>query len=381
MARRTKAHAEKNLEVFRVMLGANIPVKLESLPGAGKTSLINGAFRASNGFLRTMVAVNHDPTDFGGMPKTFEDFYRLVPGEWAVELVQAVQTYPIVGLFLDEVNTGGRAVLASLLKVVDERIVGFLRLPPEIRVILAMNPAEANGGVDLTPAMANRVSHLPFEFPLAWWADMMRTGFKDGDPIIIPNADDLTAAELRYGALIADFSQSGAASKFEEYPDDVAERSKAFPTRRTWTLSARALAAAELMGYDSMVQRLALESLVGKRSAEEFEDWRDSQNGMDPEAMLNAPDTFPLPERDDALFTALDRMVAVALQNPTQGYIDGACTILIRVGVDRPGVAAAGMRNVALFLRENRNFISPKVQEAIRLFKPVIDAAGGMGLD
>ena len=370
----------KNLEVLRIMLAANIPVKLESRPGAGKTSHINAAFESSGGYLRTMVAVNHDPTDFGGVPMPAGDRYKLLPGEWAVELVEAVQTYPLVGIFFDEVNTAGRAVLASLLKVVDERIVGFLRLPPSIRIILAMNPAEANGGVDLTPAMANRVAHLPFEYPLTTWAENMSTGFTLPDPIIIPPDAELDALARKYGALVGEYAMSGTVTEqeFEEYPDDAAKRSGPFPTRRTWYMAARAMAGAELLGYDGATQQLAAQSLIGRKAAEEFEDYLDTKAGMDPVAMLNDPHGFPLPDKDDGLFTSLDRMVNVALGAPTQAYIDAACVILMRVGKARPGVAASGMRNIALFLRDNRGFISNTVTDAIHEFKPVIDAAGGM---
>ena len=378
----SKTLAARNLDVLRVMLAANIPVKLESKPGAGKTSHINAMFEGSNGFLRTMVAVNHDPTDFGGIPAPAGDRYKLLPGEWAMDLVEKAESgqYGIVGLFFDEVNTAGRAVLAALLKVVDERIVGFQRLPSSIRIIMAMNPAEANGGVDLTPAMANRVAHLAFEYPLKQWAKDMRDGFNTPAPIVLPAADELDKLALLYGGKVADFAGSGAVTpgEFEAYPDESALRSGPFPTRRTWTLAARAMAACELLGFDGTTQQLSVAALVGKKSAEQFEDYLDTANGMDPVAMLNDPDNFPLPDRDDGLFTALDRMTNVALSGPTQAYIDAACKVLMRVGKQRPGVAASGMRSVALFLREHREFISPVVQDAIREFKPIIDAAGGM---
>lgn len=369
----------QTLDVMRVMLAANIPVKLESLPGAGKTSYINALFEASNGYLKTMVAVNHDPTDFGGIPVPNGESYKLLPGEWVVELATAADTYPVVGLFLDEINTAGRAVLAALLKVVDERIVGFQRLPDNVRIILAMNPAEANGGVDLTPAMANRVAHLPFDYPLSQWANSIGRGFPLPDPLVLPGLDEIQTESLKYGKLIGEYALSGAVANFELYPPEADRRSQAFPTRRTWTLGARAMAATDLLGLDSTVRLLALSSLVGREAADEFDDYMDTKAGMDPVAMLNNPANVPLPDRDDALFTALDRMVRVALEGPTQAYIDGACTVLMRVArLGRPGAGASGMRSIALFLRAHREFISETVQDAVREFKPVIDAAGGM---
>jgi hypothetical protein len=364
------------------MLASNIPVKLESKPGAGKTSLIGSVHEDSNAYLKTMVAVNHDPTDFGGIPKTFDTFYELLPGKWALDLNAAAvdPAFTFATLFLDEINTAGRAVLAALLKVVDERIVGFQRLEPSIRIIMAMNPAEQNGGTDLTPAMANRVAHLPFEFPLKDWAQGMRTGFNGGKPITLPDPAEMDALTSKYRALVADFATSGAisAKEFEQYPEDQAKRSLAFPTRRTWTMAATALAGAEALGFDGNTQLICVTALVGKKAAEAFDDYLDTKNGMDPVAMLNDPENFPLPTNDDGLFTALDRMANTVIAGPTQGYVDAACIILMRVGSTRPGVAASGMRNIALFLRENRGFISDKAQEAIREFKPVIEAAGGM---
>lgn len=372
--------ANKSIDLLHVMLAANIPVKLESKPGAGKTSLINSTVEASNGHLTTMVAVNHDPTDFGGIPKPQTDFYELLPGKWAVDVATSADSGVLTVVFFDEVNTAPRSVAASLLKVVDERKVGFMQLPASVRMVMAMNPAEANGGVDLTPAMANRVAHVPFDYPLADWAEGMANGFNNVRPVVIPNETDLVEVTKRWATSVAEYAMSGAIREdhFESYPEDAALRSGPFPTRRTWTLGAKAMAATELIGLDGHVQQLALGSLVGRQAAELFDDYMDTKAGMDPVAMLNDPKGFVLPDRDDALFTALDRMVNVALGSPTQAYIDNACEMLMRVGKDRPGVAASGMRNVAVFLRGNRNFISSTVQDAIREFKPVIEAAGGM---
>lgn len=381
------------LDVLRTMLAANIPVKLESKPGAGKTSHINALFDATNGYLETMVAVNHDPTDFGGIPAPAGDKYRLLPGEWAVDLVEAEQSgnYPITGLFLDEINTGGRAVLAALLKVVDERLVGFYRLPQSIRIIMAMNPAEANGGVDLTPAMANRVAHLPFDFPLASWATSIATasGFPAPQPIVLLDAAALDDMASSYAAKVGEYATSGAITqaKFEEYPEEANLRSGPYPTRRTWTLAARAMAAAEMLGFTGRVQQASVASLVGRKSAELFEDYLDTKSGINPADMLANPTEFPIPAEDDKLFTALDRMVNLALNQWSPGEntskvsghsVDAAATLLRRVGKTRPGVAASGIRLIALFVKENREFLSAEVTEAIREFKPVIEAAGGM---
>lgn len=369
------------MDVLRVMLAANIPVKLESLPGAGKTSLLNNIVEASNGYMHTMVAVNHDPTDFGGIPKPDVDYYDLLPGRWAADLAASVSTHDLVVLFLDEVNTAGRAVMAALLKTVDEGMVGGFRLPTEIRKVLAMNPAHANGGVELPSAMANRVAHLPFLFPLDQWAVAMKAGgvFPAQDAVRLLAPDDLAVATIPWGTAVAEYAVSKV-GVFEEYPKDAAEQSKAWPSRRTWTLGARAMGATDALGYVPSVRAAALESLVGKKAADGFHDFVESRLLVDPVAVLADPAGYKLPTKDDELFMVIDRVTATALDYGTQDSLDAVCTVLLRVGDEggRPGVAATGMRNVALFLQEHRNLIGAKQQETIRFFRPVVEAVGAM---
>lgn len=372
------------MDVLRVMLAANIPVKLESLPGAGKTSLLNNLVEASNGYMHTMVAVNHDPTDFGGIPKPGTDYYDLLPGRWAADLAAAVSTHDLVVLFLDEVNTAGRAVMAALLKTVDERMVGGFRLPPEVRMVLAMNPAHANGGVELPSAMANRVGHVPFLYPLDKWAASMRAGgvFEPQAAVQLIPMDELVVATVPWGTAIAEYAITNV-GQFEQYPTDAAEQSKAWGSRRTWTLGARAMGASDLLGHSSNVRFAVLESLVGKKGADGLQDFVESRLLVDPVTVLGDPTGYVLPTKDDELFMVIDRVTAKALDYGTQSALDAVCTVLLRVGDEggRPGVAATGMRNVALFLQEHRNLIGAKQQETIRFFKPVVEAVGAMLMD
>lgn len=368
------------LDVFRSLLAANVPVKLESLPGAGKTSYMNALVRASGGYMHTMVAVNHDPTDFGGIPKPMDDRYLLLPGDWARQLSDACDKYDLVLLFLDEVNTAGRAVLSALLKVVDERRVGELQLPPKVRIVLAMNPAEANGGVDLTPAMANRVGHLPFGIPLKDWAHGMRDGFPDPTPLVLPDEAELHAETLKVAAEIADYAGRNI-NGFEQYPDSAEARSKAWASRRTWTLGARGIAAARLLGYSESVQTGTLASLVGQNAADGFADWLDARaNLVDVGALLKDPSAFTIPPKDDALFATLDMVTGEALGRGDGPSIEAACVILEKVlDAGRPGVAAAAIRNIAHYLQANRSLVTPVITATLRKFKPVLDQANGTG--
>ena len=81
----------------------------------------------------------------------------MAPPDWAVRLVRAGRGL----LFLDELSTAPPAVQAALLRLVLERRVGALQLPPGVRIVAAANPrSSAADGWELSPPLANRFVHL-----------------------------------------------------------------------------------------------------------------------------------------------------------------------------------------------------------------------------
>lgn len=364
------------LDVSRAFLAANVPFKWESLPGAGKTSLLNAITKVSNGYLHTMVGVTHDPTDFGGVPVPKDDRYLLLPGGWAVDIAEACQNHALVVLFLDEANTAGRAVLAAELKLVDERRVGNYALPAEVRIVLAVNPSEANGGVDLPPAMANRMGHIPFVFPEQDWLEGLKAGFPDPEPLVIPDEASVKAAALGKAALVSRFL-SGQPNYIEQYPDELSQRSGPFPSRRTWTLGTRVMGASELLSQPESLQYEALGALVGKRAADAFSDWAEAEAKVNIADYLADPENAQLPTRDDLLFVTLTKLTTQALADADKGddaALQAACRVMVRVSTElgRPGVAAASIREVAQFLNGHRELMSGPVRDALREFRPVI---------
>src|SRR5205823_11964182 len=73
----------------------------------------------------------------------------------------APQTYTLSLHDALPISTAPPAVQAAMLRIVLERVVGDLELPPGVRVVAAANPPEqAADGWDLAPPLANRLVHL-----------------------------------------------------------------------------------------------------------------------------------------------------------------------------------------------------------------------------
>jgi hypothetical protein len=367
------------LDALRTLIAANIPVKLESLPGEGKTSYLNGLARSSGAYMHTMVAVTHDPTDFGGIPApdVANGRYRLLPGEWATELATAASTHTFAALFLDEVNTAGRATLSALLKVVDERKVGGFALPASVRMLLAVNPAEANGGVDLTPAMANRVAHLPFVFPLGQWADALVTGFPDPAPIVLPTDEDVRDAEQDVRKMLSAYAK--ATGNIVDYPADAAMRSGPWASRRTWTMAARAIGTARVLKYGKRTESAVATSLVGAEAADAFVSYMGSANLQSPTEILAAGDGWAIPENDDLLFTALSAVTAHTRDSLTVENVEATARLFQRVAAEgRPGIAAASVSDFAASLKGRKDLQTPTTMGALRTFAPLLKQVSGM---
>lgn len=157
----TEPRPDEQLEALMLAVAADLPVLLWGEPGIGKTAALTQLAASLDLPLTTVIASVHEPSDFSGLPIVGEDpavqGVPMAPPQWAVELVRAGRGL----LFLDELSTATPAVQAALLRVVLERRVGALQLPPGVRIVAAANPrASAADGWELSPPLANRFVHL-----------------------------------------------------------------------------------------------------------------------------------------------------------------------------------------------------------------------------
>jgi hypothetical protein len=137
------------------------PVFLWGPPGIGKSELVEGITQELGGYMIDLRLGQCEPTDIRGIP-----FYNKDKGvmDWAapVDLPDAelAAKYPIIVLFLDEMNSAPPAVQSAAYQLILNRRVGKYVLPDNVVMVAAGN-RESDKGVTFrmpTP-LANRFVH------------------------------------------------------------------------------------------------------------------------------------------------------------------------------------------------------------------------------
>jgi hypothetical protein len=138
------------------------PVFIWGPPGVGKSELVASLADELGGHCIDLRLGQMEPTDLRGIP-----FYNKESGkmEWAqpVELPteEMAAEYPIVVLFLDEMNVAAPAVQAAAYQLILNHRLGTYTLPKNV-VIVAAGNRESDKGVSFRMPMplANRFVHL-----------------------------------------------------------------------------------------------------------------------------------------------------------------------------------------------------------------------------
>jgi hypothetical protein len=164
----TSVQARKSLlTAFRVQR----PVFLWGPPGIGKSELVAGITQELGGLMIDLRLGQMEPTDIRGIP-----FYNKETGrmDWAppVDLPDAelASQYPIVVLFMDEMNSAPASVQASAYQLTLNRCVCRYHLPRNV-VIVAAGNRESDKGVTFrmpTP-LANRFVHIEMRVDFESW--------------------------------------------------------------------------------------------------------------------------------------------------------------------------------------------------------------------
>ncbi len=270
------------------------PVLVWGPPGIGKSAGIEFAARKAGLHIEVIIASIREPSDFAGLPVVGDGGVSFAPPAWAQRIVRAGGGV----VFIDEITTCPPAVQHALLRVLTERVVGDIALPPETRFIAAANPADQAVGYDLTPPLANRFIHVEWELrPSAWVREFPSYW---GHPPALPGIPGGEWAKAR--ALVAAFI-SRRPELLLRMPEDPEAGGRAWPSPRSWDFASRLLALGE---------REAFAGAVGSGAAGEFVSWLERVDLPDPLQVLGTADTFPIPAEDDVAF-AIASSVAEAV--------------------------------------------------------------------
>ncbi|MYR42200.1 AAA family ATPase, partial [Streptomyces sp. SID5910] len=325
----TEPRPDENLEALTLAVAADLPVLLWGEPGIGKTAALTQLADSLDLPLTTVIASVHEPSDFSGLPIVGDDPAEqgvpMAPPQWAVNLVRAGRGL----LFLDELSTATPAVQAALLRVVLERRVGALRLPPAVRIVAAANPrASAADGWELSPPLANRFVHL-------YWAhdrEVVVRGLGGVWPRAeLPRLDVRRLPEaVEYARRAVPGFLKARPTLIHRLPSSDARRGGAWPSPRSWEAALTLLAFGTAASVSRDVLALLVRGAVGDGPGLELLAHLDRMDLPDPESLLADPAGAELPERGDLRQATLEAVVAAVGARPRRERWEAGWAVLVR---------------------------------------------------
>jgi hypothetical protein len=328
-------------EALVVAVRARVPVLLWGSPGTGKTSVVRALGDALGWPVEVVIGSIREPADFAGLPVVSDGAVEMAPPAWARRLFEAGEGL----LFLDELTTAPPAVQAAMLRVVLERVVGDLALPPDVRVVAAANPpGEAADGWELAPPLANRLVHVDWPVDSKAVAAGLAVGFPG--PAAVLSREARPAQDAAARAAVAAFLQVRPTLVLQ-VPTTSSSAGRGWPSPRSWEAVCVLMAACDATAASDEARAALVIGAVGEGPGLEFLTWLANADLPDPEAVLADPDSFELPERSDRAFAALTAVAAVAVSKGDIGSWAAAWQVVAKAADAAPDVAALVARTLA----------------------------------
>jgi hypothetical protein len=149
------------------------PLFLWGPPGIGKSELVADITQELKGYMIDLRLGQMEPTDIRGIP-----FYNKEVGkmDWAEPIdlpsEELASQYPIVVLFLDEMNSAAPSVQAAAYQLILNRRIGKYVLPENVVMVAAGNRESDKGVTYRMPTpLANRFIHQEMKTDFASWQD------------------------------------------------------------------------------------------------------------------------------------------------------------------------------------------------------------------
>lgn len=353
---------QPHYEALQVNLHVSNPVNLIGDPGTGKTTVTNLLARTNEWYIHTILPSIMEPQDIMGFPTTEGGVTAYAPLHWAVELASQENAL----LFIDELSTAGPAMMKPCLRIIHERVVGEKKLGKGVRIVTAMNPVDsAVGGMDLPPALANRMCHIKWSQPSGTVANGLIGQWPAANPLSLDA--DWEVNIPRYAAIVSAFL-----SRRPEYENSMptgAQADKAsgpWPSGRSWEMVVNLLAGCHGSNISTEARLMLVTGTVGEDAGLEFAAFEANVDLPDPEDILANPKKAELPERSDQTLAVVTAVSAAVTREVTPDRWVAALTYFGRLGeAGQLDVAALGVRNIAGFQSEVGNVEPPSNLEVL----------------
>jgi hypothetical protein len=150
---------------------AKRPIFLWGPPGIGKSEVVQEISDELGGFVIDLRMAQMEPTDIRGIPYFNKDINKM---DWAAPVdlpdEEFAKQYPVVVLFLDEMNSAPPAVQAAGYQLILNRRVGKYKLPDNVVIVAAGNRDSDKGVTYRMPMpLANRFLHLEMRADFTAW--------------------------------------------------------------------------------------------------------------------------------------------------------------------------------------------------------------------
>jgi hypothetical protein len=239
MSRDIDTHTITSTQARKAILTAfkaKRPVFLWGPPGIGKSEVVQEITDELGGIMFDLRMAQMEPTDIRGIPFYNKDIGKM---DWAepVDLPsqEVADQYPIVVLFLDEMNSAPPSVQAAGYQLVLNRRVGKYVLPDNVVIVAAGNRDSDKGVTYRMPMpLANRFVHLEMKYDFASWQIWA----------VNKNIHKDVVGYLSF-------------SKQDGYDFDAKSSSRAFATPRSWTFVSDLLVDEQNVDNDTLFNLVA----------------------------------------------------------------------------------------------------------------------------
>lgn len=197
------------------------PAFLWGPPGIGKSEVVAGIAEELGGPMIDLRLGQMDPSDIRGIPFYNKDLGKM---DWAPPIdlpdEEYASQFPVVVLFLDEMNSAAPAVQASAYQLILNRRIGKYVLPDNVVMIAAGNRESDKGVTYRMPTpLSNRFVHLEMRVDFGSWNDW--------------------AVENKLHKDVVGYLNF---AKQDLYDFDAKSASRAFATPRSWSFVSELLA-------------------------------------------------------------------------------------------------------------------------------------------